>query len=214
MSSKFLLSRVANAKQILASFNWVTVWPDVVLMLCTVISACAAKRWPGRSGIDKRRFVELLVSDSPADFHSAWISIPALINRGHLPESATPYGAPGNTSRIYCDHEIDLTYEQARREYPLVSTEHLKSCSYAFLIYDWLRCGYAHEYKPGEFISHMPATEREARISYIGRLETDGRITRSVTIHMEYLFEVAEYHAGRADTSPAPKPTTWWINSM
>lgn len=212
MSSRFLLTRVANAKQLLSGSDWTSVWPDIVLMLCTVISACSAKRWPGKAGIDKKRFVELLVCDSPEDFHLAWISIPALINRGQLPESATPYGAPGNSSRIYCDEEIDLPFDRARTEYPQVLAKDLKSCSYAHLIYDWLRCGYAHEYKSGEFISHMPATERPARLSYIGRLEEDRRITRSVTFHLEYLFEIAEYHAGRADNPSAPEPSAWWID--
>ena len=45
--------------------------------------------------MDRRRFVELLVSHSPQDFRTAWVSIPALVNEGLVLENDTPY-AGGN----------------------------------------------------------------------------------------------------------------------
>ena len=47
--------------------------------------------------LDRIRLVrELLVRCSPADMHTDWICVPALIVDGHVDESDTPYG-PGAT---------------------------------------------------------------------------------------------------------------------
>src|SRR5712671_5903613 len=50
-------------------------YPEAVLILCAAISALAADAWPG-TGIDRARFVELLVSLTP---QTKIVSIPLLI---------------------------------------------------------------------------------------------------------------------------------------
>ncbi|MDF1790168.1 MAG: hypothetical protein P1U82_30195, partial [Verrucomicrobiales bacterium] len=56
-------------------------YPEIALISCAVLSSCAASRWTG-SGIDKKRFIELLVSETAGSLKADWVSIPTLINRG------------------------------------------------------------------------------------------------------------------------------------
>ncbi len=181
-------------------------YADLVLMLCSVISACAARRWPGR-GIDQRRFVELLAVESPSESRAAWISVPSMIVDEHFNESETQYGEPGQADRIFCDDEIDLSFEAARQAYPHVAARDLKRCSYAFLIYDWLRCGYAHQYCPHENITHVPPSRRDARLSYILRGSQ-----RMICFHLDYLVALAEHHANSLTDEEAERPERWWLD--
>lgn len=185
------------------------IYADVVLVVTAVLSACASIRWPGRR-LDRKRFVELLVRHSPEDFRTSWVSIPALINQGLVLENDTPYMG-GNSDRIFRDDEIDLSLHDARTRYPSVPEEQLRKHCYATLIYEWLRCGYAHEYCPHQNITHVPPSRANARVSYIGRL-TDKNLTRMVSFHLPYLFDVANYHVSiLPDTADSP-PSAWWID--
>lgn len=165
---------------------------DAVLILTAVLSACATWRWPGK-GKDRERFIRLLTEYSLPDHHADWVCIPALINEGILKESETPYH--NNEIRIFTDEEIDLSPSDAKVKYPSLMEGQLRKYNYASLIYEYLRCGYAHEYVPHETITHVPATRRVARISYIGRLGTDfDEITKMMCFHLDYLFNLAEHH--------------------
>ncbi len=184
-------------------------YADVVLIVTAVLSACAAVRWPG-TGIDKRRFIELLVMHSPVEFRTSWVSIPALINGGLLPESDTPY-AGGNSTRIFRDDEIDLCIEDAKEKYAHLREQQLRKYCYASLLYEWLRCGYAHEYCPHECITHVPATRAKARVSYIGR-SMGSEIKRMVSFHLDYLMDLSNYHVSVLPCCPYSAPASWWIN--
>ena len=206
---KFLLERVELVRQLIES-DLPVHYADCALILCSVMSACAADRWHGK-GFDRKRFIELLINRSPPDAHADWVCVPALINRGLIDERDTPYG-PGGT-RIYIDEEIDLSLADAAATYPGVSERDLKRNCYAALIYEWLRCGYAHNYWGDQFTTHVPPTERKARISYIGRGTKSGPMLRMVSFHLDYLIELAERHAGDVEDTPWPLPATWWIDT-
>jgi hypothetical protein len=205
----FLVDRIRLVREIIASDIEVS-YADLGLILCTVMTACASRRWPGKR-IDQHRFVELLVQESPPDFHASWVCVPELINKGLVAESDTPYGPDGNTI-IFCDEDVDLTLADAKAKYPQVSTRELKRCSYAMTIYDRLRCGYAHEYCPHENITHFPPSRREARISYIGRTLNSGELLRMVSFHLDYLIRLAEHHAQNLADVPAHQPNVWWLD--
>jgi len=206
---EFLQDRIRLVRELLQNDTPNAAYSDLTLILCTVISACASIRWPGR-GFDRNRFVELLVRLSPEDHHATWISVPALINGGHLEESDTPY-ENGNSTRIFRDEEIDLPYDEARVKYPTVTSQQLKAVSYAALIYSWLRCGYVHGYCPHGTVTEVPASRYDARISYIGR--SDGAvIKRMASFHLDYLITVADHHAGELPAAPSPQPADWWYD--
>jgi len=205
---KFLQGRIDLVKSLIDSDLSVH-YADLVLILCSVLSACAEHRWPGEY-IDKKRFIELLVRYSPDKFRTSWVSVPSLIYDGLISESQTPYGKPGNMTRIYRDDEIDLSLEDASRKYPRVSAKDLRKHCYAYLIYDRLRCGYAHKYCPREGIISVRASHKKARISYIGRL-SGAAIKRMGSFHLDYLISLAEYHVFNLPNSPSECPSSWWI---
>ncbi len=209
---EFLQDRIRLVRDLLEDDSPQVAYADVVLILSAVISACAALRWPG-PGLDRRRFVELLVSESSADYHLSWISVPALIVGGHVSEADTPYGRPGESTRIFRDEEIDLDYPDALNTYTNVEPRELKRCSYAALIYEWLRCGYAHQYCPHENITSVPPSRYEARLSYIGRGRRDDAVTQIVSFHLGYLIQVAEYHATNSPLVQIQQPNEWWIDA-
>jgi hypothetical protein len=204
---EFLIGRVQLAKQLTESDLGVH-YADVALILCSVISACSSIRWPGR-GIDRVRYVELLACHSPPEAHAQWVSIPALIARGLLDEADTPY--KDNECRIFRDDEIDLELSDAQKQYPGLTIRDLKQASYASLIYEWLRCGYAHGYWHDENVTHAQASLDDARLSYIGRLRRDDTIQRITSIHLDYLLGLAEYHAEHLPDQPENPPQKWWL---
>jgi hypothetical protein len=208
---KFLLERVELVRQLIDSqLPWH--YADCALILCSVMSACAADRWPSqpKERIDRRRFTELLVGCSPPDAHAEWVSVPALIVKGLVEEKDTPYGLNG--SRIFKDEEIDLPLADAALKYPGVNVQALKNNCYATLIYEWLRCGFAHQYWGNENTTpYVPSRDR-ARISYIGRGEKGGGHRRIAGFHLEYLVELAEHHAGDVEDKPRQRPSKWWLD--
>lgn len=210
---EFLQGRINLVKSLIDSSLSVH-YGDLVLITCAVLSACASRRWPRRlpgQNIDRRSFIELLAMHSQDDFRTSWVSVPSLLNDNLISETQTPYGNPGNASRIYIDNEIDLSLGDAIRKYPQVSSSDLRRHCYASLIYERLRCGYSHEYCPHESITHVPASRKNARISYIGRL-SDKTIKRMISFHLNYLITLAEYHVSNLPSSPSTYPSPWWID--
>lgn len=78
----FLRGRINLVRVLIADVPAAS-YADLVLIICAVLSACSSRRWPGQ-GIDKRRFIELLVMHSPPDFRTSWVSVPALIKKVSL----------------------------------------------------------------------------------------------------------------------------------
>ncbi|MGA2619205.1 MAG: hypothetical protein ABSF26_16475 [Thermoguttaceae bacterium] len=204
----FLQGRIRLVRELIDSDIRIS-YGDLVLILTAVISACAAARWPG-GRIDRCRFVELLVRHSLPDAHTTWVCVPALINSSLVAEADTPYG-PGESTRIFRDDEIDLDLPAARARYQHVSPIRLKQCTYASLIYEWLRCGYAHEYCPHDNITPVPPSRHNARLSYIGRATSKG-LKRMICFHLDYLIDLAQYHAINVAETPDPRPRQWWID--
>lgn len=207
----FLEERINLVKTLIKDVKGVS-YADIVLILTAVLSTCASIKWPGER-IDKKRFVELLVKYSPANFRTTWVSIPALIISRLLDESDTLYGKPGEQDRIFTDDEIDLELPEAKNQYPLISVKDLKKHSYASLIYTWLRCGYSHEYCPHSNITEIPASREKARVSYIGSGSmTSEVLEREVSFHLDYLIELTEFHVKNSISSSIEHPAHWWID--
>lgn len=212
----YLVGRVRLVQEMLKSDLNEACYADYVLILCAVMSACAARTWNG-TGIDRKRFVELLVRNSTNDHHITWICMPALINAGHLKQADVNANWNNHCDRIYTDEEIDMELSVAELKFPQVERKVLKKHSYASLIYEWLRCGYAHEYMPSGSITEYPPYHGNARLSYIRRLELNSAkaITSShlrIGFHLDYLLELAEYHATNLAVSSAAVPPIWWID--
>jgi len=207
----FFLDRIRLVNELIAGGPNVD-YADLVLILTAVISGCSARRWPGR-GFDQNRFVELLITLSSSEAHCGYVCLPSLLRAGLISERDTPWGPPREFTRILRDEEIDIPYAEARSRFSDIPTLVLKQHTYAALIYSWLRCPYAHEYCTGGSTSHVPATNRAARVSYIGRILPGGKIVRIATFHLEYLLGLAAHHAEAVPDSPQPKPRKWWLQT-
>lgn len=206
----FLANRITLVKQLCESELSVH-YADLVLILCSVLSACAARRWPG-DRIDRKRFIEMLIKYSPETLKTSWISVPSLLNEGLIDIKKTPYGNFGNRLRIYCDDEIDLCFKEAENKYPMIPPKELRRHSYAAIIYERLRCGYAHRYWHHNSMTHVPASRRNACFSYIGRFTGNQIDRRMISIHLEYLLTLAEHHVSILPEDASEAPATWWID--
>ncbi len=204
----FLRNRLNLVNNLINDVDGV-VFGDIVLILTAVISSCAATKWPG-TGIDKGRFVELLVNRSPEEFHTSWVSIPALISSNLIDELDTPWGEPGQQTRVFTDDEIDLSLDDAMNKYTMVSEKELRKHCYASLIYERLRCGYSHEYCAHESITEIQASREKTRVSYIGR-SSRNQIARKISFHLDYLIDLADYHVTNFTSSEVAQPQQWWV---
>ncbi len=175
---------------------------EIMILLTAILSTCASITFP--KATDRKRFVELLVSKSPDDFHINWVSVPALINAGLVEEQNTKHGL---SSGIFTDEEIDMPLEDAKEKWE-ISLKELKRYCYANLIYDE-RCAYAHEYNHPKNTTPIPPTNRKNRLSYIGRSFGSSK-TRVRTFDLNFLHQVVEFHIKHLKEEP--KPNTWWLN--
>jgi hypothetical protein len=184
---------------------------DLELILTSVMSACAACRWPGE-GFDRKRFVESLVRFSSAELHLDWVSTSGLLELGVVSDNQTPWGVFGQEIRIFTGEEIDGPITTMAERYPDVSIRDFKRASYANRIYEWLRCGYAHIYWGAGNTTHVAPSDWPAQISYIGRREPDGSRVRIASFHLDYLISVAQEQVATLPKSKLDKPDQWWID--
>ncbi len=184
---------------------------DLELILTAVISACAACRWPGE-GFDRKRFVESLIRFGSPELHLDYVSTGALLEFGVISDSQTPWGDVGQEIRIFTGDEIDGSISDMAQRYPNVSIRDLKRASYASRIYEWLRCGYAHNYWAAGNTTHVAPSDGPAQISYIGRREPDGNRARIASFHLDYLISVVEQQVSTLPKTKLEKPDQWWID--
>ena len=204
---EFLQARIELAKYLAENVRGAH-YADVVLILTAVISACASRRWPG-TGIDRKRFVELLVRYSPPHFHTSWISLPDLL--GDYPDALIrPPGIPDTSIR--CGEDVDKDYREAEGSFSDYRPEQIRKDSYATLIYERHRCGSAHEYwAGGNNVTHVPPSSQKARVTYIARGTPRG-FRRMLAFHLEYLIDLSAHHAANLPEEACKEPPTWWID--
>lgn len=206
----YLISKVDLAID-LAYKNKHSSYEDAALITMSILSACSAWRWPGKR-IDKTRFVELLVKHSPTQFRSNWISVPALINENLILIKETKYHSEGIT-RIFQDNEIDTTLVNANSKWPVIGLVKLKKFTYANLIYERLRCGYAHQYFPHSEITQYPPSDSAKIVSYIHRGYNNNKMVIMSSFEIDYLIKLAKHHADILPDQEETKPSTWWLET-
>ena len=128
-------------------------YSEAVIILCAVLSTLATEVWRGR-GIDRVRFVELLISFSPPHLAATRISIPLLVgylraNR-RIDESEAIRGVFLNydSSRILTGDDVDKPETEILSVCQELSLKELREHSYANLLYGKIRSAYAHTYRP------------------------------------------------------------------
>lgn len=186
---------------------------DLELILTAIISACAACRWPGE-GFDRKRFIETLIRFGSADLHLDYVSTGALLELGVVSDGQTPWGQMGQEARIFTGEEIDGAIPEMQMRYPGVSIRDFKRASYACRLYEWYRCGYAHNYWASGNTTYAAPSREPAQISYIGRVNPGGAHIRIASFHLDYLIAVAENQVSALPDRKMNQPETWWIDQV
>ena len=207
----FLQGRLAFARALQASSFDVT-HHDLMLILTSIISACAAHRWPGE-GFDRKRFVESLIKFSPPHLCADYISIGALLELNLISEDQTEWRKPGQGDRVFTGEDVDCALLDMANRYPQLSTCELKKASYANKIYEWLRCGYAHTYWTAGNTTRVAPSQRPAQISYIGRIQSDDTTIRIAAFHLDYIFNLVQEQVSTLSDRPLQRPSKWWIDA-
>ena len=208
-------------------------YDDAVLILCGALSGVASDLWPSalspKQGIDKMRFVELMVKHSKSNPHPELISVPLLyITRSKDPlqkdnahvieqqfKSLNLWSGPLGTRIITCKdyHLSDKDAQSLLNGLPL---QEIRKYSYAYVFYDQLRCGYVHEGKPRKMATtgRMGMSRRNPKIEYL--LEDHVNIIHKICFSFDWIKEmvlsISDIYEELDADSPATKPTKWWLD--
>ncbi len=192
---------------------------EAVIILCAAISALAADVWPGR-GKDRARFVEVLIEFARSDLNTTRISIPLLMGflrrearaseMLRLKEAFLDY----SPSRVLTGDEVDKFENEIIGVCPTPNPKEIREYSYGNLLYEEIRSGYAHEYRPGSRADSLPMTSvRTTPVSYVNWVNDPDR---HVHFHVEWIADVAVALAQAVDAASATLPRTdqpkWWVH--
>ena len=190
---------------------------EAVLILCAALSAFAAEVWPG-TGIDRKRFVQLLMRFSPSDLSPTLISVPILAGyvrkqrrRGALRRLHQSFLNFGH-SRVVTGHDVDKPEKEILSVCPSLKKREMRDFSYASLLYREVRSGYVHEYRPGgRADSWAMAARNDVHVSYVNWANDPDR---HIHFHVPWLCalvtETAKAVDGISKRLPLRKPKRWW----
>ena len=196
---------------------------EAVIILCSALSALAAEIWPGKNRIDRKRFVELIVKLSPSRLETTKISIPILVDylqqKGrysemtHIEGSFLNYGV----SHVLLGDKVDKFESEILAVCNTFSLKEIRKCSYANLLYEEIRSGYAHEYRPSDRAYQRAQTSRSASISYVNQLDKTNKPHRLIHFHIDWVANLAVKTAKVVDAAavlPREQPSNWWIDGQ
>lgn len=194
-------------------------YPEFVIICCSIISGMAATLWEG-SGIDKKRFIELIIRYANKDIKSKYISISSLyydLKRKQyfdLKRFADEFYKYDET-RILTDIDADYLESEIISLFPTLNKKYLRNYSYPSMLYKHLRCGYIHEYDIDTKTSPFALTRKDAYISYVNIRNFD---FRKVHFHFKWLCDLIisiEENIRNAHSDndfPLKRNANWWID--
>lgn len=196
-------------------------YAEAAIVLCAALTALAAEVWPG-SGMDKARFVELLVRFGENRDLCSTVSVPLLVqelealNRNSEATVLRRAASLPDSARIVVGPEVDRSESEVLAACPSLDPVFVRTFSYAVLLYQEIRSSYAHEYQPGPSADSAPMTATaDQAVSYVNyiREPTYTRSDRVIHFHMSWLRELARDLADALDATilPQPTPSLWWI---
>jgi hypothetical protein len=200
-------------------------YADGAIILCTCISALASRLWVESKGHDRKRFVELVTKFSGLDHSPKLISVPLLV-QDH---------AEWRASAIITDKSFRLTADDDKTEDELMALrstnliadrKKLRSYSYANILYEDIRCGFAHTYLPTDNARiDDPLAEIFGRdltkVSYVNRMSQN---MRQIHFPLGWIASVAKRVAHGLDKERIQNnkqigenigiavPRQWWID--
>ncbi len=197
-------------------------YAEAVIILCNVLSSIAADVWPGQNQ-DKKRFVELLVKYASTSLSCQRISVPLLVGTVRsngdiqLANRIKRDLMPLSDTRVITGNDVDKTIDELRVAYPSIGAKRLKRNSYACILYEEVRSGYVHEYRPGKrsdsFTTISPVRQNSS-ISYINRRNKQDRLIYFNVLWLASL--VGEIVDTVSKSDPLPTFNTyslWWLET-
>lgn len=192
-------------------------------ILSGLISAISALMWPRQDGIDRMRFVELLVNSMDHELRGTHISIP-LLSKGLLQSKTRNEQDWGDMLRvkflpplddqIVTGDEVDMPECDVLSVCPELAKRRIRDFSYSNLLYREVRCGIVHNYCLGNSTLPFSLTSREADISYVN-MNIDGHRDRRIHFHFDWIaklvLSVANSAAETEVEFPLPEPSSWWV---
>ncbi len=197
-------------------------YAESAIIVCATLSALSAELWDGR-GIDRARFIEMLVQFGAHSSECKTVSIPLLVqelNNSSRNSDALKiqraFSLP-SSARVLTGPDVDKSERDVLSVCPQLDLKEVRSFSYASILYSEIRSSYAHEYRPGERADSWPMTMlANQRVSYINRMTVSMEMRRLVHIHVEWFAQLAIELASAVDqlanTLPLPRPQAWWAD--
>ncbi|MFH0953060.1 MAG: hypothetical protein V1873_01890 [Verrucomicrobiota bacterium] len=222
--NKFALHRIGIAER-LADGACDAGYPEAVILLLAVLSGIASLVWPGER-IDRKRFVELLVTYCKPTLQTQFISTAMLVQefardtdpiKRQAADSIRQKYLPPHHALIITGDDADGMEDDLLIECPQLSKEQLRQFSYAHLLYREARCGLVHNYSLGKFATSRPMTDRKANVSYVNVTESSPSTEhyKQICFHFDWMKglvrSAAEAVNQIASSLPLPGPQRWWI---
>lgn len=182
---------------------------DASLILLSAIETLAAELWP--KGGSKKRFVELLARHSQAEPTPKTLSLPLL----HQKLSKGVKFLDSRLKRLeggeFSGDQSDLSEKEVLKNCEDLSGISLREYSYASVIYTELRCGFVHNYMPGNNATNSTMTHSTKPIRYTGLPGS-----RQIFVETEYLRSLLKNidQATLKDIENSKTrgaPQKWWI---
>ena len=199
-------------------------YSESTILVCAALSALSAEVWPGR-GIDRRRFVELLVRIGSSTTILTSVSVPLLAQylsvAGDHANSTILMKAllSFSPTRVVAGPQVDKAEVEVASLCPSLDRKIIRDHSYACLLCEEVRSSYAHEYRPGSRAASWPMAQYVGQaVSYVNRLLKSGtpETGRFIHFHIEWLRQMAVDLAANIDalapTIPRSVPAAWWID--
>jgi hypothetical protein len=219
----FVEQKIKTAQAITAGCCQCT-YVEGSLILCSIISAMSAIAWPGDK-IDKKRFVEIIISfpNDPPRIDPTKVSAPLLVQDGKACNSTLGI----SDKSLYLTEANDLNEKNVMKSCPGLRLSEIRKYSYAHLLYEQIRCGFVHQYRPGDKASDHDSLRQiakipESDISYLNKIK-DNKTYRVIYFPLKWIVCVAEGVARGLDVELSKKgkmpfdnlclgdPTPWWI---
>lgn len=196
-------------------------YDDAVIILVSIISAMASKIWPGTHK-DRKRFVELLITETDSNLETKKISVPLLLqdlekvdktNFDILKKHSTRfYGS----SRVFEGTESDKLEDEILNICPGISKKNIRRFSYASVLYSEVRSGLIHEYKITKNASSQPMHDYCKSVSYLNIAQINPFcLYHSIHFHYEWIDSIVLTLQKSLDSkwqkTPYNDPNKWWI---
>ena len=221
----FVEQKITTA-QTIAAGSCEGTYAEGALIMCAVISAMSAIAWPGK-GQDRKRFVEIITRFSPLGINPKKVSGPLLVQDGKICNSII--GIPSKSFKL--TEANDHYEEDIINLCPRLALPEIRKYSYANLLYEQIRCNYAHQYRIGPSASEHDSLRQkqimdinESDISYVSVIGDNVSFLQVIYFPLKWIASVVQSVAKGLDVELSRQgkmpfddlcldiPNPWWLD--